>query len=288
MSSYEEGPSTGPAAADADPFPNLRGHRRRGLRVTTAAAVALGLAVGGGAVANAAGTGSTPSTSAPGAPFGHDGMHGTPPAAVGTVASVGTNTFTLTGRDGTTVTVDVGSTTTYVDPAVTSPSLADVKVGAHVAVFGTDSSNTVTATKVAIGGPGGPGGRPGFGGTPPAAVGTVASVGTNTFTLTGRDGTTVTVDVGSTTTYREVGVTSATIADVKVGSHVAVFGTESGSTVTATSVGIGMPGGPGGPGGPGDGDGDGPMGPAPSTGTGSSSTNAGVGSTSTSGSSVTA
>lgn len=200
MSSYEEGPSTGPAAADADPFPNLRGHRRRGLRVTTAAAVALGLAVGGGAVANAAGTGSTPSTSAPGAPFGHDGMHGTPPAAVGTVASVGTNTFTLTGRDG----------------------------------------------------------------------------------------TTVTVDVGSTTTYREVGVTSATIADVKVGSHVAVFGTESGSTVTATSVGIGMPGGPGGPGGPGDGDGDGPMGPAPSTGTGSSSTNAGVGSTSTSGSSVTA
>ncbi len=382
MSSHEEGPSAGPAAADADPFPNLRSRRRRGLRVTTAAAVALGLAVGGGAVANAAGSGSTPSTSVPGAPFGHDGlggtppaavgtvasvgtntftltgrdgtkvtvdvgstttyvdpavtspsladvkvgahvavfgtdssntvaatkvaiggpggpgdmdgpggrhgMGGTPPAAVGTVASVGTNTFTLTGRDGTTVTVDVSSTTTYVDPAVTSPSLADVKVGAHVAVFGTDSSNTVTATKVAIGGPDGPGGRHGMGGTPPAAVGTVASVGTNTFTLTGRDGTTVTVDVSSTTTYREVGVTSATIADVKVGSHVAVFGTESGSTVTATSVGIGMPGGPGGPGGPGDGDGDGPMGRAPSTGASSTSTNADVGSTSTSGSSVTA
>ena len=39
---------------------------------------------------------------------------------------------------------------------MTSPSLADVKVGAHVAVFGTDAANTVTATKVAIGGPGGP------------------------------------------------------------------------------------------------------------------------------------
>ena len=224
-----------------------------------------------------------------GGPGGHDGFGGTPPAAFGTVASVGTNTFTLTGHDGTTVTVDVSTTTTtYVDPAVTSPSLADVKVGAHVAVFGTDSANTVTATKVAIGGPGGmggPGGHDGFGGTPPAAVGTVASVGTNSFTLTTRSGTTVTVDVSSTTTYRDVGVTSASIADVKVGNKVAVFGTESGSTVTATSVGIGTL--PGGPGGAGDADGDGPMGQAPSSGSGSSSTNATTGSTSSSGSFVT-
>ena len=41
------------------------------------------------------------------------------------------------------------------------PTLADVKVGDHVAVVGTDASGTVSASKVAIGPPGGPGGPPG-------------------------------------------------------------------------------------------------------------------------------
>jgi hypothetical protein len=163
------------------------------------------------------------------------------------VATVGTNSFTLTSHDGTTVTVDVSPSTTYADPAVSSASLADVKVGTHVAVFGTDNANTVAATKVAIGdghgpgAPGGPGGSGPRGGTPPATFGTVASVGSNTFTVTAHDGTTVTVDVSSSTTYREFGVTSASIADVKVGTQVAVFGTETGNTVTATTVGIGAP-----------------------------------------------
>jgi hypothetical protein len=78
---------------------------------------------------------------------------------MGTVATVGTDTFTLTTRNGT-VTVDVGSTTSYLDRGVSSPSFADVVVGAHVAVFGTESSDTVTAAKVAVGGPNGPGGTP--------------------------------------------------------------------------------------------------------------------------------
>ena len=94
---------------------------------------------------------------------------------------------------------------------MTSPSLADVKVGAHVAVFGTDSANTVTATKVAIGTAPVP--APAAGPRVATAVrrrprrpafGTVATVGTNTFTLTTHDGTTVTVDVSSSTTYREI------------------------------------------------------------------------------------
>ena len=176
-------------ASGIDPFATL-GKRRRGVRVTYAAAVALGLAIGGGAIAGAA-TGSTTSTTPPSNPAGgpawHSGLGGTPPAAFGTVASVGADTFTVTTRDGTKVTVDVSGTTTYVDPGVTTPSFTDVKVGDHVAVFGTDSSNTVTATKVALGGPdgdgpGGFGGHRAFGGTPPAAFGTVASVGADTFT----------------------------------------------------------------------------------------------------------
>jgi len=265
-------------ASDPGPFPNRGQNRRRGLRITTAAAVALGLAVGGGAVANASGSSSSTSTSTPGAPSWH-GVGGTPPAAFGTVATVGTDTFTLTTHDGTTVRVHVGSTTTYVDGAVASPSLADVTVGARVAVFGTDTANTVTATKVAIGDPGGPGGAGGrdghgVGGTPPAAFGTVATVGTDTFTLTTHDGTTVTVDVNSSTSYLEFGVTSATIADVKAGTQVAVFGTDTANTVTATKVGIGGPrGAAGGTDGPGHGDGDGPMGGMPPSGTGTASTN---------------
>jgi preprotein translocase subunit YajC len=175
---------------------------------------------------------------------------------MGTVKSVGDGTFTITSQDGTTVTVDVGSSTTYQDPGVTSPTIANVTVGEHVAVFGTDTSNTVTATSVAIGNPpnggmggkGGPQGGPS--GSPPAAMGTVESVGDGTFTITSPDGTTVTVDVGSSTTYRDPGVTSPGIANVTVGEHVAVFGTDTSTTVTATSVAIGNPpnGGMGGPG----------------------------------------
>jgi hypothetical protein len=70
----------------------------------------------------------------------------------------------------------------------------------------------------------------------------------------------VTVDVTSSTTYNDQGVTSPTLANVTVGETVAAFGTEASGTVTATSVDIGTPGGgpgrfggagtrPGGPGG---------------------------------------
>jgi len=252
-------PARSTATSDPNPFPGLMRRRRRALRMTTAAAVAVGLAVGGGAVADAATTGSTSATP-PGAPTGgHPDFGGTPPVAMGTVASVGANSFTLTTKGDTTVTVDVTSTTGYLDPGVSSASLASIKVGDHVAVFGTETSDTVAATKVAIGG--GPGGGPGgghggpgnMGGTPPVAMGTVASVGANSFTVTTENKTTVTVDVTSSTTFMEFGSGTPSLADVKVGSHVVVFGTDAANTVTATKVGIGGPssGGPGGPGGPG-------------------------------------
>ncbi len=183
MHEYE--PDTLPTDPGGPAGPGRGPRRRRGVRVTTAAAVALGLAVAGGAVAGAAASSSTststPAVSSSGAPAGMpDG--GKPPAAVGTVKSVGSGTFTLTAPDGSTVTVDVSSSTNYRDPAVSSQSFADVTVGAHVAVFGTEASGTVTATSVAIGaagscGSGGMVGPGGPGGTPPSAVGTVKSVG---------------------------------------------------------------------------------------------------------------
>lgn len=253
MTNDDDGTTSGSdPAGTIDPV--AKKGRSRGVRVTYAAAVALGLAVGSGAIAGAATGGSstttTPTTpTAPDGPGWHGGFGGSPPAAVGEVATVGTNTFTLASRGNVTVTVQVTATTTYVDPTVSSPTFATVKVGDHVAVFGTDTSNTVAATRVAVGGPGGPGHS--FGGAPPAAVGTVATVGVGSFTVTIHDNTTVTVDVTGTTTYVDPAVSSPTFATVKVGENVAVFGADTAHTVTATRVAIGAIGGPGGPGGPG-------------------------------------
>ena len=243
----DDGLTRGSAPAiGIDPYATLN-RRRRGVRVTYAAAVAVGLAVGGGAIAGAA-TGSPTSTTEPTThaegPGEHDGLGSTPPVAFGTVATVGADSFTLTSHDGATVTVNVSGTTTYVDAAVTTPSFADVKVGERVAVVGNISGNTVAATKVAVGGMGGHGDGPGgSGGTPPVAEGTVASASTNAFTLTTRDGTKVTVAVGTATTYKEVGKTSPSITDVTVGAHVDVFGTDVNNSVTATQVSIAGTGG---------------------------------------------
>jgi hypothetical protein len=174
MSMHDEASTNGSLPATSTDPTAVLNRRRRGVRVTYAAAVALGLAVGGSAVAGAA-TGSSPASSSTeppghhaGGPGGPQGFGGTPPVAFGTVASVGTGTFTLTSTDGTKVIVDVSSSTSYVEFGKSSASMADVTVGTHVAVFGTDTNNTVTATKVGLGsptgGPGGPGGMHGPGG----------------------------------------------------------------------------------------------------------------------------
>jgi hypothetical protein len=117
----------------------------------TSAAVALAVVLGAGAgtvgVAQAAATTSSHRSTSAAWPT----KHGTPPAAAGTVESVGANSFTLKGRSGTTVTVDVGSTTTYRDGKVTSTTFANVTVGEMVSVEGTSASGVVTATSVQIG-----------------------------------------------------------------------------------------------------------------------------------------
>jgi hypothetical protein len=146
-------------------------------------------------------------------------------------------------HNGTTVTVDVGPTTTYKDRGVTSPTFANITKGEKVTVEGTTSSGIVSASSVFVGS--GATGRdqgPGRGprhGTPPAAAGAVESVGTGTFTVQEHNGTTVTVDVGPTTTYKDRSVKSPTFANITKGEMVIVEGTTSGSVVTASSVFIG-------------------------------------------------
>lgn len=179
------------AAIGSDPFPAISQRRRRGVQVTSAAAIALGLILSGGAVAGA----TTPTSTGSPPPAAKSGQHpfdGARPAAVGTVKTVSDGFFTITAQDGTTVTVAVDSSTTYFDPGVSSPSSTSVKVGEHVAVFGSESSDSVTANRVAIGlppaggrgepggsgpgkdrgpGPGGPGGNPAGS---PGSVGTTS------------------------------------------------------------------------------------------------------------------
>jgi hypothetical protein len=219
---------------------------RRGMRVATVAGVALGLTVAGGAVAGAATKGSNAARASQTAKHGAKGEHSygdhARPAAFGTVTSVGADTFTLTTHKGSTVTVNVTSATTYRDHDVKSPSFANVTKGEMVAVFGADTSGTVVATSVGIRGTGGDWNHGDRSGSRPAAFGKVASVGQSTFTVTTREGSKVTVNVTSATTYRDHDVTSPSFANIETGESVAVFGTETSGTVAATSVEIGRSG----------------------------------------------
>ncbi len=109
----------------------------------------------------------------PGGPAGN----GQAPAVSGTVESIETSagSFTLLTGSGATETVDVSSSTTYVEPGVKSASLATLQTGDHVIVQGKTSSGTVTAIAVFIGNAPSTGGLPvvpgGWGGQPAHAAG---------------------------------------------------------------------------------------------------------------------
>jgi len=117
-------------------------------------------------------------------------------------------------------------------------ALAVIGLAAALATNGTPASSagTTPPTTVPTRGGGGPFGggaaRPGFAG---GVFGTVKTVGSGTFTVTTRAGSTVTVDEQSSTVYTE-GATSAASSAVVVGARVAVQGSDSGTTVKATRV----------------------------------------------------
>jgi hypothetical protein len=130
-------------------------HRAKQSRFTKTAvvlAVVLGAGAGTTAVAQAATTASADSAKAT-APRAHFRS----PAAAGTVESVGTGTFSVKAHNGTTVIVDVSTSTTYRDRKVTSATFANVTTGEMVTVEGTTASGVVTATRVSIGFGGGRG-----------------------------------------------------------------------------------------------------------------------------------
>jgi len=159
------------------------------------------------------------------------------PGACGTTGEAGD--FSLSQK-GTTYTVEVGDpSTSFKEHRVSSPSFADVCVGAEVRATGTVSSdNVVTAAEVVV--------------IPPRTQkvsGTVASVnGTSTCGRSGTAGdfilsshsTTYTVDVGNpSTTFKEHGVNAPSFAAVCTGDKVRARGVVTGDNiVTATDVSV--------------------------------------------------
>jgi hypothetical protein len=164
----------------------------------------------------------------------HDRDHGVIPAAAGVVEatpSAGATSFTIELRDGSSDTIDVSGSTTYLERGAGTASLDDVQQGDLVAVFGTASGSTVTATEVVIAVPRSAGGQQ------PAAAGIVQGDPTgDTFTIKVRGGATDTVDVSDSTTYYERGKAGASLSDVTSGELVCVFGSISSGTITASSV----------------------------------------------------
>lgn len=71
--------------------------------------------------------------------------------ARGTVTAVNGNTITMTGQNGATQTVNVSSSTSYLNGADrTSASLSDVTTGSTILASGQTSGNTIAATRITI------------------------------------------------------------------------------------------------------------------------------------------
>jgi hypothetical protein len=157
------------------------------------------------------------------------------PAVAGTVASVSGSTVTVTQGDGSTSKVVLASSTTYQLAGETATKDA-VVTGARIIARGTLASDgTLTASSVEV--------------APATSAGTVKEKDSSSLTLTTRDGSTVVVKVSPSTTYQVGGVTTPTLADVKVGDMVMAAGSRNAdgslSATVVRSHAAGQFGGPG-------------------------------------------
>ncbi len=145
------------------------------------------------------------------------------PAVAGTVASISGSTVAVTQRDGSTAKVVLTGSTTF-QVAGQAATKDAVVTGAQIVARGTLATDgTLTASSVVV--------------APATAVGTVKEKDASSLTLTTRDGSTLVVKVTSSTTYQVVGVTSPTLADVKVGDVVMAAGTRNADgSLSATVV----------------------------------------------------
>ncbi len=149
-----------------------------------------------------------------------------------TIASISGSNLSLKTADGWTRTITPTSTTTITKAGATI-TVSDLEVGDQIAFSQTrqtDGTYTIDAIRVIL----------------PSVGGQVSAVGSNTITVTQRDGTTATIHVDSATTYRVGGVTTAKLSDIKVGDFVMAQGElRTDGSLDASTVASGFRGGPG-------------------------------------------
>ena len=157
----------------------------------------------------------------------------------GTITAVNGSTITLTGKDGTTYTVDATKAT------ISKTSTIDVtglSVGDTLMVGGTVSGSSVTADHIMDGAmPTGMGGKgPGaMDGKGHGVMGTVTTVNGSTLTVTEKNGTVYTVDAANAKVMKGTEGSkpaASTLSSVAVGDTVGVRGTVTGTSVTATDI----------------------------------------------------
>lgn len=134
------------------------------------------------------------------------------PRIAGAVTGLSDSGFTVKARNGTTWTVSVTGSTTYMVGGKAGTK-SDVTVGAMVAVSGTrDSDSTMTAIAVQV--------------QLPKVVGRVTAKTADTITVERLGGGTATIHVSGTTTFRVPGDTSPSLSDITVGSVIGAAGTQ--------------------------------------------------------------
>ena len=146
------------------------------------------------------------------------------PTVAGEVSEVSSDGFTLKARDGTTWTIGVNGSTAY-KLGSADGSRSDVKVGSDVVVSGekgtSDTSLTAQTVHVRV----------------PVVFGQVTAKSGNTITIKRADGTTQTIHVAGSTTYRVRGVDNASLSDITVGMTIVAQGSQrSDGSIDATKV----------------------------------------------------
>jgi hypothetical protein len=129
-----------------------------------------------------------------------------------TITAINGSDLTVTATDGWTRTISVTADTT-IRRAGQAITLTDLAVGDEIRFRqerNDDGSYSVNAIEVIL----------------PHVAGQVTATSADGFTVERPDGTTMTIHVGATTTYRVRGVENATLADIVVGLVVLVQGTQ--------------------------------------------------------------
>jgi hypothetical protein len=129
-----------------------------------------------------------------------------------TISAISGSDVTVSTQDGWTRTINVGATT-QITRAGQTIAIGDLKVGDEVRLQqerNADGTFTITAIEVVL----------------PRVTGQVSATTSDSITVQRADGTTMTIHVGSDTTYRVRGVDKATLSDITPGMVILAQGTQ--------------------------------------------------------------